>query len=788
MNKLGTISLDNDILAKANIGLWAFELDEGKEPRMYVDDTMLGLIGLDHQVSPEETYHAWYDHIDPAHYDAVAASVEKMTSGEHAEVQYPWHHPNGDIWIVRCGGVRNYAYTKGIRIEGTHQNVSELVHYQKKGLQDILAAMSDNFLSIYVLNPYTGSFEALLSGSSYDKNDDRDYSKVDFYEDVADRSGSIVHPDDKPIIEKMYAKENLVKVLEDGVPTEFVVRWPTGKGNECVYMKNKLVPFVDSDGTKKLIIGVLDITKDKISEMTLKERNVYLEYFLRGFNSAYIVDLGNDEFEILYMNHEFKNVFRMNGKKHDMETFIEEHIHPDDRELMRKMSNSANIMKMLKDDSEITFTAREVFGDVVKTMRVLIVRGADNTRAAVAFMDISDELEKEKEYSRKLEAASIAKSSFLFNMSHDIRTPMNAILGYSDRLLKHIDDMDLVKSSAEKIKSSGEYLLSLINNVLDMAKIESDKVTLDEEIYDIREKAKILCDVFEVSMKNKNLTFNVDFSDIKNTVVWYDSLKLKQIMLNLLSNAVKYTPNGGTIIHTMRQIPCDKEGYGRYEIKVTDNGIGMSEEFVKHIFEQFARSDDSITKETQGTGLGMSIVGKLVDIMGGTITIDSELNKGTDITVTLDLKIASDKEIERLRKGNESSISSDKLEGLKILLVEDNEMNREIAIDILEDEGCIVKDTAENGVNAIGKVKESKPGDYDLILMDVQMPVMDGYEAARRIRALDNKELANIPIIAMTANAFEEDRKDALAAGMNDHVTKPVDVKKLKEAIARFSK
>ena len=341
-------------------------------------------------------------------------------------------------------------------------------------------------------------------------------------------------------------------------------------------------------------------------------------------------------------------------------------------------------------------------------------------------------------------------------------------------------------TSAGKIRSSGEYLLSLINDVLDMARIESDKVKLDEDVYDIWARAQVLCDVFEVSMQQKDLTFNVDFSDMKDTVVWYDSLKLRQIMLNLISNSVKYTPNGGTITHTMRQTESDRPGYGRYEIVVADTGIGMTQEFIEHIFEQFSRSDDSITKETQGTGLGMSIVGKLVDLMGGTIKIESEVNRGTKTVITLDLRIADEEQIRRLETEREEENAPVNLEGIRILLVDDNELNRDIAQEILEDEGCIVADTAENGVVAFGKVQQSLPGDYDLILMDVQMPVMDGYEATRRIRALENKELADIPIIAMTANAFEEDRRDALAAGMNEHLAKPIEVNKLKAAIARF--
>ena len=384
-------------------------------------------------------------------------------------------------------------------------------------------------------------------------------------------------------------------------------------------------------------------------------------------------------------------------------------------------------------------------------------------------------------------AASRAKSTFLFNMSHDIRTPMNAILGYSDRLLRHVNDKEIVKGSAEKIKASGEYLLSLINDVLDMARIESDKAKLELDVHDIRKRARVLCDVFEVDMQKKDLTFRVDFDDMKDTVVWYDSLKLRQIMLNLLSNSVKYTPQGGVITHTMRQTACDRPGYGRYEIVVSDTGMGMSREYVEHIFEQFSRSDDSITRETQGTGLGMSIVGKLVELMNGSIVIDSEPGRGTDITVTLELRLATEEEINELNAREAVREEAVKLDGIRVLLVDDNELNREIAQDILEESGVIVAATAANGAEAVKMVSDSEPGDFNLVLMDIQMPVMDGYEATRRIRALSDPALAGIPIIAMTANAFEEDRQEALRAGMNEHVAKPIDVPKLKKAIAKHA-
>lgn len=394
----------------------------------------------------------------------------------------------------------------------------------------------------------------------------------------------------------------------------------------------------------------------------------------------------------------------------------------------------------------------------------------------------------EKELVLAREAANTAnkaKTTFLFNMSHDIRTPMNAILGYSDRMLRHLDEKTVVEDSASKIKSSGEYLLSLINDVLDMARIESDKAKVDLSINDIKQRAYVLCDVFEVDMNKKDLNFVIDFDDVTDTVLWYDNLKMRQIMLNLISNAVKYTREGGTITHTMRQLGYDKPGYARYEIVVADTGIGMNPEFVAQIFDRFSRSDDSITKETQGTGLGMSIVGKLVDMLGGSIDIQSELGKGTKITLLFDFKVANDEEIAAYEAENDANKDKISIKGANVFLVDDNELNREIAIDILTEEGCTVVDFAENGKIAVDKLSKIRPNSIDIVLMDIQMPVMDGYEATRLIRALDS-EISNIPIIAMTANAFEEDRQNALAAGMNDHIAKPIDINKLAHAISKY--
>ena len=797
MEKLGAIALSSDILSKANIGLWAFELDEGCEPRMYVDDTMLRLIGLDHQISPEETYHAWYDHIDPEHYDEVAASVEKMTAGIHAEVQYPWHHPNGEVWIVRCGGVRNYAYTKGIRIEGTHQNVTDMAHFQKAKLGTIALdkdILTKAHIGLWAFELDEGSAPRMYADDAMLEliGLDHQIAPEETYHAWYDHIDPAHYGEVTEAVDKMTA----------GIHAEVQYPWHHPDGTvwtvRCGGVRNfAYTKGIRIEGTHQNVTDMAHLEKE-----TIKKLGKVIEALGEDFSYISHIDPGTIEETIYREDQEITGLMPGWDQADSYEKRIgvigNEFVHPDDRNKFLMKSGLPPIAEKLQLAPVYSFNFRTLNNgktEYYQAKYVLVDIGGEKS-VVMGYRSIDAETRQQLQYQAELnearekaEAASKAKSRFLFNMSHDIRTPMNAILGFSDRLIRHIGDTDLVKDSAEKIRSSGEYLLSLINDVLDMARIESDKVTLEEDLYDIRERAYKLCDVFDVSMRQKNLTFRVDFDDMRDTLVWYDSLKLRQIMLNLISNAIKYTPNGGTITHTIRQTASDRPGYGRYEISVSDNGIGMTKDFVEHIFEQFARSDDSITKETQGTGLGMSIVGKLVDLMGGDIKITSEPGKGTDIVVTLDLMIAEKDAVSRVENGSSGYDSdSDVLKGLRILLVDDNELNREIAQDILEDEGCIIAGIAENGVVALGKMQEAMPGDYDLILMDVQMPVMDGYEATRRIRALASRELAGIPIIAMTANAFEEDRKDAFKAGMNAHVAKPVDINRLKETLAEILK
>ena len=384
---------------------------------------------------------------------------------------------------------------------------------------------------------------------------------------------------------------------------------------------------------------------------------------------------------------------------------------------------------------------------------------------------------------RAAEAANRAKSTFLSNMSHDIRTPMNAIIGFTTLAVSNIDDQKRVRDYLGKILSSGSHLLSLINDILDMSRIESGKIHLEETEVSLSDVLHDLKTIISGQINAKQLEFYIDAMEVTNEDVYCDKTRLNQVLLNLLSNAVKFTPAGGTVSVRLKQFPGTVKGIELYEIRVKDNGIGMSPEFVEKIFSPFERERTSTVSRTQGTGLGMAITKNIVDMMGGTIEVQTEQGKGTEFIVRLPFRLQSEKHhTEKIAE----------LEGLKalvvdddfntcdrcILLVEDNELNSEITVEILNEYGYMV-DTAGNGAQAVEKVKNSKPGNYDLVLMDVQMPVMNGYEATRQIRALNDPALAGITIIAMTANAFDEDKKKALECGMDGFLTKPIVIEEL---------
>ena len=380
------------------------------------------------------------------------------------------------------------------------------------------------------------------------------------------------------------------------------------------------------------------------------------------------------------------------------------------------------------------------------------------------------------------ESANRAKSTFLFNMSHDIRTPMNAIIGYADLASRHLDDPAKLEKYMENIQVCGQNLLMLLNNVLDLARIENDKTEIEYSVSDVEKDFRNCIAMFQNQADSKGQTLTVT-AQLQHPYVYADIPHLTEVCTNLVSNAVKYTGACGTIHCDITQKPGKKEGWCDMVITVADNGIGMSQEFQKHIFEPFERERTSTVSKVEGSGIGMGIVKKLVGLMGGTVEVESKIGVGSTFTVTIPCRIASQEEAQAKR----DTTSSDKksLSGTKILLAEDNDLNAEIAVELLQEEGCTV-DRAKDGVECVDMLEKAANGTYQLILMDIQMPVMNGYDAAKKIRRMDDLPKADIPIIAMTANAFSEDKQAALDAGMNDHVSKPINRNVLVPTIQKY--
>lgn len=415
--------------------------------------------------------------------------------------------------------------------------------------------------------------------------------------------------------------------------------------------------------------------------------------------------------------------------------------------------------------------------------------GAISLLAMYLFLDNEIERKRDLEFKqemirhqRELEkaraeavSANAAKTAFLFNMSHDIRTPMNAIMGYSQLMDKHLDDPTKSRDYLTKIKASSEFLLSLINNVLEMARIESGKITLNEKITSPHELIAVIQSIYGNLMEKKHITFSIS-TDIQTPYIYVDEVKLREVILNLVSNAYKYTPEGGKIALSFTELPCDEDGYVKIRSCISDSGIGMSKDYLPHLFETFSREHTSTETQVEGTGLGMAIVKEIIELMGGDIQVESEPGKGTTFSFELTHPIAYSSSTSNQLGSSMPGHST--MKGLHLLLAEDNDMNAEIAEEMLKSVGVTV-DRVPDGITCVNQITNSAPGTYGAILMDIQMPNMNGYEATRRIRSLNDPRKSSIPIFAVTANAFEEDRKEAEEAGMNGHISKPINAPQL---------
>ena len=452
---------------------------------------------------------------------------------------------------------------------------------------------------------------------------------------------------------------------------------------------------------------------------------------------------------------------------------------------MHKSSlRKVTLSEFIKDNFVMVLLVSSIAVAVILLTILKLLRKARKAEAAARkAADDTQELNAKLQVAvEKAESANHAKSTFLFNMSHDIRTPMNAIIGYADLASRHSDDPAKLKKYMENIQVCGQNLLMLLNNVLDLARIENDKTEMEYSVSDVDKDFRNCIAMFQNQAESKGQTLTVT-AHLLHPYVYVDIPHLTEICTNLVGNAVKYTGAGGTIHCDVTQKPSEKEGWCDTVVTVADNGIGISQEFQKHIFEPFERERTSTVSKVEGSGIGMGIVKKLVGLMGGTVEVESRIGVGSTFTVTIPCRIASEDEIQAKREINSSDKKS--LSGTKILLAEDNDLNAEIAVELLQEEGCTV-DRAKDGVECVDMLEKAANGTYQLILMDIQMPVMNGYDAAKKIRRMDAPQKADIPIIAMTANAFSEDKQAALDAGMNDHIAKPINMNVLVPTIQKY--
>lgn len=452
--------------------------------------------------------------------------------------------------------------------------------------------------------------------------------------------------------------------------------------------------------------------------------------------------------------------------------------------MYKSASRKVTLSEFLRDNFFMVLQVSSIAVAVILLTILKLLRKARKAEAAArkAANDTQELNAKLQIAVENAESANRAKSTFLFNMSHDIRTPMNAIIGYADLASRHLDDTAKLKKYMENIQVCGQNLLMLLNNVLDLARIENDKTEMEYSVSDVEKDFRNCIAMFRNQADSKGQTLVVT-TQLQYPYIYADIPHLTEVCTNLVSNAVKYTGAGGTIRCNVTQKPGEKAGWCDTVVTVADNGIGMSQEFQKHIFEPFERERTSTVSKVEGSGIGMGIVKKLVGLMNGTVEVESKIGAGSKFTVTIPSRIASEEEAQAKRETNPSDKKC--LCGTRILLTEDNDLNAEIATELLQEEGCTV-DRAKDGVECVDMLEKAADGTYQIILMDVQMPVMNGYDAARKIRRLDDPQKANIPIIAMTANAFSEDRQMALDVGMDDHVAKPINMNVLVPTLRKY--
>ena len=556
-----------------------------------------------------------------------------------------------------------------------------------------------------------------------------------------------------------------------------------------------------NNGHLHAILFGTDITDEwqerKQHEAEVKQQLAVFNALADGYANVFLVDLHKDTAQILKLDGYVTTGMVKESPTNYSYTvlarqYISERVHPEDQEYMYDAMSIENIAKHLATSKDYIGSYKVKIGKETHYYQFKYIKLQDVDYIIAGFQNIDDTVQELQKQQQEMavalaaaEQSNRAKTVFLNSMSHDIRTPMNAIIGFAALAQAHIDNTEQVQDYLKKINTSSNHLLSLINDILDMSRIESGTVKLEEKPVHIPDLLNDLRTMIQGLVNTRQQNLFIDTQDMQNEDIMADKLRLNQILINIVSNAIKFTPVGGDIMIRLVEKASSKQNYATYEISIKDNGIGMSQEFISHVFDTFAREHSATVSGIQGTGLGMAITKNIVDMMGGNIQVESQEGKGTRFVVTLSFRLP--KPIEPAEEVADAAQDSYDFSGRRILLVEDNELNQEIAKTILEDMGIEV-DMAADGLEAVNIIHRAPEDKYDLIFMDIQMPKMDGYMATREIRTLQSNEKANIPIIAMTANAFEKDKRKAMESGMNGHIAKPLDIGVIKRTLAEVFK
>ena len=653
---------------------------------------------------------------------------------------------------------------------------------------DIIEILASEYSSVYYIDLTTDELDPYTMNVDTESKFGLIFrSGIKFTEAYSMYVDKLVYPEDKDMMLRAGSIYNIVKELNN--KKSFITQYRDDEGR---YSEMKFVKVGDDENPEAVALGFANRDEEIRLQIARNEADARDRAVISGLSDDFgcVVYAGYDDSEIHYrfdplFEKYIPNWSRINNFTNRLDTLIKTVMHPDDREEFYKATRKDVIKENINRDGVYYVNFRTLINNEITYYQAKFVRDENSDDHLIAgFHNVDETTKREMDALEKAEIANKAKSTFLFSMSHDIRTPMNAIVGFTSLAQRHIEDKEKTSDFLNKIEIAGKQLLSLINQVLEMSRIESGKIVLQNQSTNLKEQLDATMIIYSEQAKIKDLTMTSETIGLEHENVITDADRLKQIITNIIGNAIKYTPSGGSIKYTIAEKPSDIVGHANYEFTIQDTGVGMSKEFLEHIFDEFSRENTTTVSKIQGTGLGMSIVKRMVDLMEGKIDIKSTKGKGTKITVTIPMQIDNSERVSYV-EGEETNVIS--LDGLKVLLVEDNEMNRESTTTTLTDFGVVV-DTANDGDTAVEKVEKSKPGQYDLILMDIQMPRMNGYDATRAIRSLSNKKLANIPIVAMTANAFEEDRKNAYDSGMNGHLAKPVDVSLMVATLSNYYK